>query len=466
MLRRLCLVLAVTLLARVAAGQPQAPILKGLLADYNSELRLPDRRVDIDGMTARLKDLGVNTYMWLIWHAPTDWDDLKLFLPKAADAGIQVWVYLVPPSEAPPPEPFRLDYLRWAEEIAKLSLQHPNLTAWVIDDFYANARTFTPAYVGEMQARAKGVNPRLAFLPLMYYREITPRFVNDYRKVIDGVVVAYPQDLDEIALARDILNGNPLPYGEMDFPAKTPSKPEDFVMAAQTVAVLPAERYVLRFRERDDFTGKTAGYHFKQLLVDDAVVWEQDVAGGERRWSDVTVDVTAQAKGKRTITIAFRLLDKKGVSQFGLSWWLRGLQAEGLQLAAPLEEPQKWKVTKRGAFSTNLGQVPRKTEGPPFGKPFGLELKADRLRAALSSVEGPPIPFIVMTAASAGEFRHRHGDPASPERIAEWLRMSLQSWRDGRCDGVVTYCLDKRPESTVFPLARELFHNMQAAQKP
>ena len=44
--------------------------------------------------------------------------------------------------------------------------------------------------------------------------------------------------------------------------------------------------------------------------------------------------------------------------------------------------------------------------------------------------------------------------------------MSLQSRRDGRSDGVVTYCLDKRPESIVFPLARELFHNMQGAQKP
>ena len=65
--------------------------------------------------------------------------------------------------------------------------------------------------------------------------------------------------------------------------------------------------------------------------------------------------------------------------------------------------------------------------------------------------------FIVMTAGSADEFRLRHGDPASPERIADWLRMSLQAWRDGQCDGVVTYCLDKRPESRVFPLAQKLF---------
>ena len=90
--------------------------------------------MDSDALLARLKELHVTTYYWLVWHARTDWDDLKLFLPKAAQANIQVWVYLVPPTESAPKygdlysEPFRLDYGRWAEEIARLSLQHTNLT--------------------------------------------------------------------------------------------------------------------------------------------------------------------------------------------------------------------------------------------------------------------------------------------------------------------------------------------------
>ena len=257
----------------------QADPLRDVLADYDAELRRADGRVDVDGMVERLKELGVNTYFWLIWHAPTDWDDLKLFLPKAAEAGINVWVYLVPPSESPPhtklfSEPFRLDYLRWAEEIAKLSLKHPNLKAWVIDDFYYNRSFFTPDYVKRMQERAEKINPSLAFLPLMYFRQITPRFVKDYGGLIDGVVVAYPQSREEIERARETL-------GDM--------------------------------------------------------------------------------------------------------------------------------------------------------------------------------PFIVMTAGQESQFRKRHGDPATPERIAEWLEMCLRAWRDGRCDGVVTYCLDKRRGSPVFDLAKELF---------
>jgi hypothetical protein len=48
-------------------------------------------------------------------------------------------------------------------------------------------------------------------------------------------------------------------------------------MAEQSAKVLPADRYELRFLERDDFTGATAGYHYKQLLLDGTVVWEEDV---------------------------------------------------------------------------------------------------------------------------------------------------------------------------------------------
>ena len=54
----------------------------------------------------------------------------------------------------------------------------------------------------------------------------------------------------------------------------------------------------LRFLERDDFTGETAGYHYKQLLLDGTVVWEEDVAGGSPTWHKVTVDVTAACAGQ------------------------------------------------------------------------------------------------------------------------------------------------------------------------
>jgi len=433
-----------TLSPGAASAQANRELFHQHLADYDSELRRLDGRVDIDAMVARLKELGVTTYYWLIWHAATDWDDLKLFLPKATEAGIQVWVYLVPPSESPPnygtwySEPFRLDYHRWAEEIARLSLQHPNLTAWVIDDFYANHELFTPAYLREMQAKAKRINPRLAFLPLMYFDEMRAKFAEDYREVIDGAVVAYLQDRDEIERTWAVLNDEAVaPPSELSYPWDTSSSAGDFVTASQSATVLPAGPYRLQFRQRDDFTGPTSGYHFKQLLVDGAVAWEEDVAGGPGGWNAVTVDVTEHVRGKTSATIAFRLIDKKGVSNFGVRWCLSDLRAENLRIAADLAEPGKWNVDKKGAFEAG----------------FGRELKPGQRRFH--------IPFVSMTAGDESEFRQRHGDPATGERITEWLRMSLQAWRDGKCDGVVMYCLDKRLQSQTFPLAQKLFREFR-----
>lgn len=416
-------------------------------ADYDAELRRPDGRVDVDSMVARLHQLGVTTYYWLVWHAATDWDDLKLFLPKAAQANIAVWVYLVPPTESPPhvgtqfSEPFRLDYKRWAEEIARLSLQHTNLTAWVIDDFYANHELFSPAYLREMQARAKRINPRLAFLPLMYFNEITRKFADDYHEVIDGVVVAYPQDRDEIAYARAILNGETaaLP-GQFSFPWNTPSAPGDFASAGLAARVTPASRCSVRFREQDDFTGPTSGYHFKQLLLDDVVVWEEDVAGGTAGWRDMEVDLAGKLPGRTNVTLAFRLVDRKGVSNFGVRWRVRDLRTEGLEPVASWNEPQNWQVRHRGHFEAGFGKASQKS--------------ARRFQ----------IPFMVMTAADAGEFKQRHGEPASPARIAEWLRMCLQAKSDHLCEGVVTYCLDKRTNSETFLPARQLFQEFRTGK--
>jgi hypothetical protein len=429
----------------VVSQERQSPpsLSRRHLADYSAVLQLPNGRVDIDAMVKRLKDLGVNTYYWLV-EAWSSWDDLKLFLPRAAKAGIDVWVYLVPPSESPPQgvQPFRLDYVAWGEGIARLSREHPNLTAWVIDDFYGNHDFFTPAYMQEIRAKSKAINPHLAFLPLMYFPELQPKFLDDYRSVIDGAVVAYLQDHEEIERTWAFFDdGTILPASEFTCPPNTSSRPGDYVTASQSVKVLPADSYQIRFLERDGYSGPTAGYHFKQLLVDGKVVWEEDVAGGPDGWQEVVVNVVDLAegvRGKTSTTLAFRLLDKKGVGNFALNWRVMELRADNLQLAADTREPQKWKASGRGPLQTGFGTSPK-----PGQHRFH-------------------IPFISMTAAQPIEFRLRHGDPATPERIAEQLRLSLQAWQDGKCDGVVTYCLDKRPQSPEFPGVRKLFHHFGA----
>jgi hypothetical protein len=416
-------------------------------ADYDAEPRLSNGRVDTDRLISRLKELGATTYYWLIFHAPTDWDDLKIFLPKAAKAKLEVWVYLVPPSESPPhttlySEPFRCNYERWAEEIARLSLQHPNLTAWVIDDFYANHTVFTPAYVRQMQSHAKRINPHLAFLPLMYFDEITRRFVEQYREIIEGVVAAYPQDRQEINDAGAILSDMAVVFpGQLDCPGGTPSNVGDFAAATISATVLAGDRQVVRFSQQNDNAGQVTGYHFKQLLVDDKVVWEEDVGGKKPKQREVTVDVSRYTSGKANVNLTFRLFEKKPVYNFGVRWRLMDLQTEGLEPAADFREPQKWLASHRGGLEAGFGEA---------------------LRPGKAQFH---IPYVVMTAASVEEFRLRHDDPASPQRMADWLRMCFEARRDGKCDGVVTYCLDKGAGSEFFPLAAKLFHDYRPAKK-
>lgn len=415
-----------------AASERPSSRFQGQRADYDAEPRLPNKRVDVDRLIGRLKELGVNTYYWLIYHGVHDWDDLAIFLPKAAEAKIDVWAYLVPPTE-PQSEPFRFDYLRWADEIARLSVRYPNLTGWVIDDFGYNVKLFTPAYVREMQARAKKINSRLAFLPLIYFREVTPKFVEQYGDAIDGVVVAYPRDRRDIDNAEAVLSGASDIPGQLRCPSGTPSAAGDCAAATISAKVLPGQRHVVRFQDRDSFQGPTKGYHFMQLLVDGQVAWEEDVAGGAVGWQHRSVDIGSYVQNKANVALTFRLLDKKGVSHFGVCWDLADISAEGLETAADFRHPEQWQPSHRGVLESSFGPISRKETGRPRKS------------------------FMVMTAGEAHEFRARHGDPASGERIAEWVGMCLQAQRDGKCDGVVTYCLDKSAKSEAFPPVAKRF---------
>ena len=179
------------------ARAERARALVGTRATYCSAPRKADGRVDVDRLIAELVDLHANTYSFCIHGAFTDWDDLKLILPRAREKGIRIWGSLVPPSESPPrtkmfAEPFRLDYERWAVEFARLSLQEPNLVAWSIDDFTHNlAKTYTPAYVSKMLDASRKINPKLAFVPCCYFPTIKPAFVTNYCSLIDGILFPY-----------------------------------------------------------------------------------------------------------------------------------------------------------------------------------------------------------------------------------------------------------------------------------
>ncbi|MEI8281783.1 MAG: hypothetical protein WCG75_05205, partial [Armatimonadota bacterium] len=125
-----------------------------------------------------------------------------------------------------------------------------------------------------------------------------------------------------------------------------------------------------------------------------------------------------------------RLFDKQSVVNFGISWELKGLAGNGLKFSAGLDQPRQWQTDVVGNFEAGFG-----VQGVPHKPRFH-------------------VPFILMAAGQEWEFRKRHKDPATPERIASWVEMCLNAYNDGKCDGVVTYCLDKTKGAKVFDLVR------------
>lgn len=432
------LILVLVAGASFAADKP-APVL----GDYDAELRLPSGHVDNQLLLQRLQDMHANTYYYLIWHRPTDWEDLQAFLPLARQAGIQVWAYLCPPSESggnmPYSEPFRLDYARWGQEIGKLSLQYPNLVGWVIDDFWTNLKpgVFSSDTVREFVKAGKDANPRLRFYPLLYYPEIDDRFTGMLSGVVDGVVAAYPADKADIERAVAVLDdAQTIPSACWTvFPPATISKPGDFASLSQSAKVTNPNGATISFHYQDDFEGGTEGYHFMQLRVDDQVVWSEDVAGHDDK--TVLLNLRDFVGQKPTVKVTLGVWDLKGVSQFGVRVAFSQLKVEGLEMHnTDLGYEPGWLLDSSGAFY--------------------MQCRVERKPMHLFH-----IPLIVMPCGDRSEYKQRYKDEPTPEHIAARTREALELMKAGKVEGVVMYCLDKKPGSADLEAIGKLYQEFQ-----
>jgi hypothetical protein len=441
---KLVLIAGTLLLAAAVLGAGDEP----LLGDYDAELRMAADRfhVDCELMVRRLEELHANTYMWLMWHSANDWEDLHEFLPLAQEAGITVWAYLVPHSESggkwPYSEPFKVDYVRWAQEIARLSLEHENLVGYVIDDFWGNfdmADRFSVEYTTEMVAAGKAINPKLKFYPLMYYRQFGLDFVEKLAPIVDGCVAAYPRDRAEIESALTFLNDEYIlpPRATVVFPPAVRSAPGDRGFLMQTARVHNAGEAAVSFHYRDSYNGPTEGYHVMQLRVDDKVIWEEDAGG--RDDADVRVDLSEAAAGKQQIRLAIGVFDKQGVGHYGLRAQFTDLQIHGLEMAdADISNTEAWEQEIVGDFSVEFAA--RRTGEDKFN-----------------------LPLIVMPAGSRGEYEHRWGHEATASLIAAKVRMILGLVAEGKVEGIVTYCLNKQERSEEFDAVAAAYEEFRAA---
>jgi hypothetical protein len=199
-LRWVAIAIAVTTMLSLAVTPRAQASPLGVRASYATPVRRADGHVDSPATVARLQAMNANTYAFLVL-GPYDWDDLRgEFAPAAQAAGIDVWVYLVPPSECPGGTtcadyaPYRKDYAAWARAIGQLSLTYPVVRAWAIDDFNHNATFFTARYTSQIRAAGRAVQPTLELYPVVYHGAITQSFVDAYAPGFDAVIMPYRDD--------------------------------------------------------------------------------------------------------------------------------------------------------------------------------------------------------------------------------------------------------------------------------
>src|SRR5258706_662676 len=302
MTRLLTAVVPLLALAAALPASAAAAARKPITRDLAGEIRRPNGHIDIDANLAALKSMSANTYFYLIWHSQSDWDDLPAFADAAAREGIDVWVYIIPWSETPLvkkswgfSEPFRTDYVRWAQEIARLSLDHKNVVGYVIDDFYTNSTQpdrFTVRYVRDMVDAGRHINPRIKFYPLVYFGQPWADFTERFGALVDGVVAAYPKSRLQVGNALAYLNDQPHgAYVIVDFPKSKPSRPGDKGTIFADLRVTDPANASISFYWDDGDHADQRGYHQAVVRVDGRAIWQTDTADTAGDGCDRVIDL-------------------------------------------------------------------------------------------------------------------------------------------------------------------------------
>ncbi len=160
---------------------------------YTDPIRKPappgrqEGRVDIEKTIEALKLARVECFAFRLWRGPDELADLKLLLPAAQRAGIQVWASFVPPSMGANSMPHRGAFDDWAREFAELGKQFANFTAlYLIElDQGRNPRFLPPPRVAGLHDIVNAVGMNL--VGEVY--DVVPQFVQRYAGSLDAVVV-------------------------------------------------------------------------------------------------------------------------------------------------------------------------------------------------------------------------------------------------------------------------------------
>jgi hypothetical protein len=403
-------------------------------ADYAAVIRRPDGHVDTDTMIARLKGLHVTSYAFLIWgwrynatpYYTTDFDDLaNEFLPAAAQAGINVWVYLPSPRElesfAPPP--CHGDYMCWADKLGALAAAHPNLKVMVIDDYFAkpNLPHFPPDYARQMRATARSHGAPLDVMPIAYFTGAMHGLLQyNYANAFDGLVFvnlnrsidSTAQFLpDELGQMNRVANA-PVTALNLHMPGSSRISLGDQASVSRTIQI-GAGSHVIHFGEGDDWYPALSGANgnrMLQLLVNGQKVWERDLnvpppPSDTPGFAQRSVDLGSHVTPGKNATLTFRVIATATAGSIpAINVNIYGVSGDGVTMGS-----SEWAshTLGAGASATTMNHSYRKNM------------------------------VLMVYASTVGTWT------PDASYIANGVTVGHQGILDGTLDGVITYCLDK-----------------------
>jgi len=181
-------------------------------AVYGAVPLTEDRAANLTELFRLIDASGSDTYNCLVREPAKDMERLRAILPLAKEKGISVWATIAPPSEISPEhrnDMEYVDYMGWARKFAELSLEHDNLEAWSIDNVLVDYQFFTDGYLEEITGAAKGINPGLRFIPVVYYPNVVSPAFESRSRHFDGIQLYYtnfpPGESDETGVLLPML---------------------------------------------------------------------------------------------------------------------------------------------------------------------------------------------------------------------------------------------------------------------
>jgi hypothetical protein len=335
--------------------------------------------------------------------------NLKEITGFLTNTSLKIWPILRPPGYSTVASClFKADYEAWSELLANLSLDHPNLQAYLIDDFHPAGypSIITPAYIRRITQAKDRINPNLRFTPVMYfdsgneldyfspgnpykaalkdgatmwyyssiYKRADISVLNSYVQeahesmrpsslTIGVYPIAYKKQGEEMFYAESFVESLvtsasegsdgvhvfSVPLGLYDYgnfenatifkqptsndpdysfrlglPSGYANVPGWYQEVTETISLpgsVSSANISFAIRDSRGINPNNTGYHFKQLLVNDCLLWDADALSDSAETLTVKKTITSCLTGNKA-NITIRLLDKEPVGNFGIDVYI------------------------------------------------------------------------------------------------------------------------------------------------